>query len=149
MRPGRDRRLRAKDAESDQKGQLQLFSSERYIQCLNSLCVVCAGLLVDSDPEAAGGGQAKFTFVTGVIAREKIPAFERILWRACRGNVFLRQAAIEHPLDDPATVSHVTLHDVCDVTMSYLQGDQVYKVVFILFFQGDQLRTRVRKICEG
>ena len=30
-----------------------------------------------------------------------------------------------------------------------LQGDQVYKVVFILFFQGDQLRTRVRKICEG
>ena len=25
----------------------------------------------------------------------------------------------------------------------------VNKVVFILFFQGDQLRTRVRKICEG
>jgi V-type H+-transporting ATPase subunit a len=109
MRPGRERRLRARDTESDRRG-----------------------LLADSDPEAGGGGgQAKFTFVTGVIAREKIPAFERILWRACRGNVFLRQTAIDHPLDDPAT------------------GDQVYKVVFILFFQGDQLRTRVRKICEG
>ena len=67
---------------------------------------VCAGLLVESEPEAAGGGgQAKFTFVTGVIAREKVPAFERILWRACRGNVFLRQTDIEHPLDDPVTVS--------------------------------------------
>ena len=71
------------------------------------VCVfVCVGLLVDSEPETAGGGgQAKFTFVTGVIAREKVPAFERILWRACRGNVFLRQADIEHPLDDPVTVS--------------------------------------------
>ena len=68
------------------------------------MCLVAAGLLADSDPEA-GAAQAKFTFVTGVIAREKVPAFERILWRACRGNVFLRQADIEHPLDDPVTVS--------------------------------------------
>uniref|UniRef100_A0A8C5BUN9 V-type proton ATPase subunit a n=1 Tax=Gadus morhua TaxID=8049 RepID=A0A8C5BUN9_GADMO len=29
------------------------------------------------------------------------------------------------------------------------QGDQVYKSVFIIFFQGDQLKNRVRKICEG
>ena len=128
----------------------------------------CTGLLVESDAELGGGAQAKFTFVTGVIAREKVPAFERILWRACRGNVFLRQAAIEHPLEDPSTVC------VCLVPPSLLpwlppplyppfltilllsflpplppQGEQVFKVVFILFFQGDQLRTRVRKICEG
>lgn len=31
----------------------------------------------------------------------------------------------------------------------HLQGDQVYKSVFIIFFQGDQLKTRVKKICEG
>ena len=60
-----------------------------------------------------------------------MPTFERVLWRACRGNVFLRQAEIEEPLEDPST------------------GERVYKVVFILFFQGDQLRSRVRKICEG
>lgn len=30
-----------------------------------------------------------------------------------------------------------------------MQGDQVYKSVFIIFFQGDQLKTRVKKICEG
>jgi hypothetical protein len=27
-----------------------------------------------------------------------------MLWRACRGNVFLRQAVIETPLEDPANV---------------------------------------------
>ncbi|XP_060813598.1 V-type proton ATPase 116 kDa subunit a 1 isoform X4 [Bombus pascuorum] len=70
-------------------------------------------------------------FVAGVILRERIPAFERMLWRACRGNVFLRQAEIETPLEDPST------------------GDQVFKSVFIIFFQGDQLKTRVKKICEG
>nr|XP_041631632.1 V-type proton ATPase 116 kDa subunit a1 isoform X3 [Drosophila kikkawai] len=70
-------------------------------------------------------------FVAGVILRERLPAFERMLWRACRGNVFLRQAMIETPLEDPTN------------------GDQVHKSVFIIFFQGDQLKTRVKKICEG
>nr|CAD7454142.1 unnamed protein product [Timema tahoe] len=72
-----------------------------------------------------------FSFVAGVILRERIPPFERMLWRACRGNVFLRQAEIETPLEDPSN------------------GDQVFKSVFIIFFQGDQLKTRVKKICEG
>ncbi|CAH1967436.1 unnamed protein product [Acanthoscelides obtectus] len=79
----------------------------------------------------AGGQALKLGFVAGVILRERIPAFERMLWRACRGNVFLRQAEIETPLEDPSS------------------GDQVYKSVFIIFFQGDQLKTRVKKICEG
>uniref|UniRef100_A0A6Q2ZFF0 V-type proton ATPase subunit a n=1 Tax=Esox lucius TaxID=8010 RepID=A0A6Q2ZFF0_ESOLU len=70
-------------------------------------------------------------FVAGVISRERIPTFERMLWRVCRGNVFLRQAEIEDPLEDPTT------------------GDQVHKSVFIIFFQGDQLKNRVKKICEG
>uniref|UniRef100_A0A669AXA0 V-type proton ATPase subunit a n=1 Tax=Oreochromis niloticus TaxID=8128 RepID=A0A669AXA0_ORENI len=68
-------------------------------------------------------------FVAGVIGRERIPNFERMLWRVCRGNVFLRQADIEDPLEDPTTVIH--------------------KSVFIIFFQGDQLKNRVKKICEG
>lgn len=47
------------------------------------------------------------SFVAGVISREKLPAFERMLWRACRGNVFLRQAMIESPLEDPTNVSNL------------------------------------------
>uniref|UniRef100_A0A672Q3S6 V-type proton ATPase subunit a n=1 Tax=Sinocyclocheilus grahami TaxID=75366 RepID=A0A672Q3S6_SINGR len=44
-------------------------------------------------------------FVAGVINRERIPTFERMLWRVCRGNVFLRQTEIEDPLEDPTTVT--------------------------------------------
>ncbi|KAE8747559.1 V-ATPase V0 Subunit A Variant 2 [Frankliniella occidentalis] len=87
--------------------------------------------LISGDDTLRAQGPVQLGFVAGVILRERIPAFERMLWRACRGNVFLRQAEIETPLEDPTT------------------GDEVYKSVFIIFFQGDQLKTRVRKICEG
>lgn len=33
-----------------------------------------------------------------------------MLWRACRGNVFLRQAMIESPLEDPSNVSDIIKH---------------------------------------
>ena len=49
-------------------------------------------------------GVLMLRFVAGVILRERLPAFERMLWRACRGNVFLRQAEIDTPLEDPITV---------------------------------------------
>ncbi|GMR40010.1 hypothetical protein PMAYCL1PPCAC_10205, partial [Pristionchus mayeri] len=74
---------------------------------------------------------ANFGFVAGVIQRERIPAFERLLWRACRGNVFLRHSEIDEILNDTAT------------------GEPINKSVFIIFFQGDQLKTKVKKICEG
>ena len=45
-------------------------------------------------------------FVAGVISRERMSTFERVLWRACRGNVFLKQAEIEEKLEDPTTVRH-------------------------------------------
>ncbi|XP_077383244.1 V-type proton ATPase 116 kDa subunit a isoform X4 [Festucalex cinctus] len=84
------------------------------------------------DPnEVNRGPPLRLGFVAGVIGRERIPTFERMLWRVCRGNVFLRQADIEDPLEDP------------------ISGDQVHKSVFIIFFQGDQLKNRVKKICEG
>lgn len=31
--------------------------------------------------------------------------FERMLWRVCRGNVFVRQSEVMQPLEDPVTVS--------------------------------------------
>lgn len=40
--------------------------------------------------EGGAGGGLQLGFVAGVILRERLPAFERMLWRACRGNVFLR-----------------------------------------------------------
>lgn len=47
--------------------------------------------------------QARLGFICGVVAKSKAAAFERILFRATRGNVFLNQVAIEDPVLDPAT----------------------------------------------
>jgi len=89
--------------------------------------------LISEDGSAAPTGGLQLGFVAGVILRERLPAFERMLWRACRGNVFLRQAEIEDPLEDPQLG----------------QGEEVFKSVFVIFFQGEQLKSRVKKICEG
>lgn len=43
--------------------------------------------------------------MAGVIPREKVIGFERLLWFACRGNVFLRHEPIYQALEDPVSVS--------------------------------------------
>ncbi|XP_045028885.1 LOW QUALITY PROTEIN: V-type proton ATPase 116 kDa subunit a1-like [Daphnia magna] len=73
----------------------------------------------------------RFRFVTGVVSTEKAQGFERMLWRAGRGNIYLRISPLAEPLKDPVT------------------GNDVHKSVFIAFYQGDQLKGRVKKICEG
>ncbi|KAG8230288.1 hypothetical protein J437_LFUL010191 [Ladona fulva] len=90
-----------------------------------------ARALIAEDQAAANISRARLSFVAGVIPRERIPGFETMLWRVSRGNVFLRHAEIEEALEDPRT------------------GDEIKKNVFVVFFQGDQLKTRVKKICSG
>jgi len=87
-------------------------------------------LLGDQEQASAHLG-GRLGFVAGVINRDRIPIFERLLWRACRGNVFFKHAEIDTALYDPGT------------------GDLTHKCVFIVFFQGEQLKIRVKKICEG
>jgi V-type H+-transporting ATPase subunit a len=38
------------------------------------------------------------------MGRDKLPNFELMLWRLCRGNVFLKTAEIEEPIEDSQTV---------------------------------------------
>ncbi|XP_069189056.1 V-type proton ATPase 116 kDa subunit a 1 isoform X2 [Procambarus clarkii] len=82
-------------------------------------------------PAEEGKGPVQLGFVAGVTRRERMPMFERMLWRVCRGNVFVRQSEIHEPLEDPVT------------------GEAVHKVVFLIFFQGEQLKNKVKKICDG
>merc|ERR1719184_467807 len=45
--------------------------------------------LIQDGDQPGGASGLQLGFVAGVILRERLPAFERMLWRACRGNVFL------------------------------------------------------------
>ena len=78
-------------------------------------------------------------------------AFMRVLWRVCRGNVFVKHAQIDETLEDPVTVS--VQKQCCAWIIAprsiLCQGNPVMKSVFILFFQGEQLHARIRKLCEG
>ncbi|XP_027639887.1 V-type proton ATPase 116 kDa subunit a 4 isoform X3 [Falco peregrinus] len=88
-----------------------------------------SGLLeLRSTPAAAA---AKLGFTAGVIKRERMIPFERLLWRACRGNIYLRYTEMDTPLEDPVT------------------REEVKKNVFIIFYQGEQLKQKIRKICDG
>ncbi|XP_061395109.1 V-type proton ATPase 116 kDa subunit a1-like [Musca vetustissima] len=81
------------------------------------------------DHHAQGGGH--LGFVAGVVSRDREFAFERMLWRVARGNVYVKRSQLEESLKDPKT------------------GSVMYKTVFVVFFQGEQLRSRVKKICTG
>uniref|UniRef100_A0A336M7G7 V-type proton ATPase subunit a n=2 Tax=Culicoides sonorensis TaxID=179676 RepID=A0A336M7G7_CULSO len=85
----------------------------------------------NTEQEGAQQIRGRLGFVAGVIQRERVPGFERMLWRISRGNVFLRQAELDEPLEDPQT------------------GNELYKTVFVAFFQGEQLKSRIKKVCSG
>lgn len=52
--------------------------------------------------------QVKLGFLTGLVPRDKAMAFERIIFRATRGNVFLKQAVLEDPVIDPVSGEKVS-----------------------------------------
>ncbi|TFK02831.1 V-type proton ATPase 116 kDa subunit a isoform 4 [Platysternon megacephalum] len=88
-----------------------------------------SGLLeLRSTPAAVA---AKLGFTAGVIKRERMVPFERLLWRACRGNIYLRYTEMDTALEDPIT------------------KEQMKKNVFIIFYQGEQLNQKIKKICDG
>ena len=53
--------------------------------------------------------QVKLGFLTGLVPKAKSMAFERILFRATRGNVLLRLSFVEQPVVDPASGEKVNI----------------------------------------
>ncbi|XP_011172894.1 V-type proton ATPase 116 kDa subunit a1 isoform X2 [Solenopsis invicta] len=92
---------------------------------------ITKALINEEAPNPVVTTPGRLEFVGGVINRERVPAFERMLWRISRGNVFLRQTELEKPLEDPST------------------GNKIYKTAFVAFFQGEQLKSRIKKVCTG
>jgi V-type H+-transporting ATPase subunit a len=98
-----------------------------------------APLLRDVEGHGQNGdatGDRSFTamnigFVAGVIPRERMAAFERILWRTLRGNLYMNQSEIEEKIIDPET------------------NEGTSKNVFVIFAHGKEIIAKIRKISES
>lgn len=73
---------------------------------------------------------AKLGFISGLIQRVKVEAFERMLWRVCKGYTILSYAEVDESLVDLET------------------GEINKNVVFLISFWGDQIGQKVQKICD-
>uniref|UniRef100_A0A8C5F6S1 V-type proton ATPase subunit a n=1 Tax=Gadus morhua TaxID=8049 RepID=A0A8C5F6S1_GADMO len=90
---------------------------------------------LETDPAGTGctGMQrlgAKLGFVSGLIHRGKVEAFERMLWRVCKGYTILSYTEVDESLADLDT------------------GEINKSVVFLISFWGDQIGQKVQKICD-
>ncbi|XP_056149128.1 T cell immune regulator 1, ATPase H+ transporting V0 subunit a3b [Lampris incognitus] len=70
------------------------------------------------------------SFVAGVVHPWKVPSFERLLWRACRGYIIVDFREMEGRLEHPDT------------------GEMVQWTVFLISYWGDQIGQKVKKICD-
>ncbi|KAI5793190.1 V-type ATPase, V0 complex, 116kDa subunit family [Geopyxis carbonaria] len=93
---------------------------------------------IEQSHQGNGGMQGEMSFqtmnigfVAGVINRDRIGTFERILWRTLRGNLYMNQSEIDEPIQDPAT------------------GENVDKNVFVIFAHGKEILSKIRKISES
>uniref|UniRef100_H3B8J9 V-type proton ATPase subunit a n=1 Tax=Latimeria chalumnae TaxID=7897 RepID=H3B8J9_LATCH len=83
-------------------------------------------------PAAIAAG--KLGFIVGVISRERLPSFERLLWRACRGNIYVRHSEMETMLKDPVTViSMLCFIAFADQRHLFDFARAHYKMIYILF----------------
>uniref|UniRef100_A0A8C3KIJ4 V-type proton ATPase subunit a n=1 Tax=Calidris pygmaea TaxID=425635 RepID=A0A8C3KIJ4_9CHAR len=70
------------------------------------------------------------SFVAGVIHPWRVSAFERLLWRACRGYLVASFVEMPEPMEDPAT------------------GETITWVIFLISYWGEQIGQKIRKISD-
>ncbi|KPJ06379.1 V-type proton ATPase 116 kDa subunit a isoform 1 [Papilio machaon] len=82
-----------------------------------------------------GGGETatagRLVVLSGVVHRNRSYPFQMMLWRVSRGNIYYRQASEDAILLDPST------------------GKDIRKVAFLAICQGEQLSSRMEKVCAG
>ncbi|NXL51122.1 VPP3 ATPase, partial [Podilymbus podiceps] len=72
----------------------------------------------------------KINFVAGVVHPWRVSAFERLLWRACRGYLVASFVEMPEPMEDPAT------------------GETITWVIFLISYWGEQIGQKIRKISD-
>jgi len=73
----------------------------------------------------------RFSSITGVVSTEEKSRFERMIFRATRGNCYVRFAPIKQPITDPES------------------GQLLEKSVFIIFYKSESIEIKLKKICDA
>eukprot|EP00980_Cylindrotheca_fusiformis_P012579 scaffold3084_cov144-Cylindrotheca_fusiformis.AAC.27 len=89
------------------------------------------GLLDGGGMESRPDLDMRFSSITGVVASEEKTRFERMIFRATRGNCYVRFAPIKQPITDPES------------------GVMVDKSVFIIFYKSESIEAKLKKICDA
>ncbi|CAJ1979366.1 unnamed protein product [Sphenostylis stenocarpa] len=87
--------------------------------------------LFEQEMTPAASNQSGLRFISGIICKSKVLRFERMLFRATRGNMLFNQAPADEQIVDP------------------ISNEMVEKTVFVVFFSGEQARTKILKICDA
>ncbi|XP_009617904.1 V-type proton ATPase subunit a1-like [Nicotiana tomentosiformis] len=87
--------------------------------------------LLEQEMQPELSNQSGVRFISGIICKSKVLQFERMLFRATRGNMLFHQAVADEEILDPTS------------------NEMVEKIVFVVFFSGEQARTKILKICEA
>ncbi len=90
-----------------------------------------ANLLEGDNGAARTELDMRFSSITGVVATEEKSRFERMIFRATRGNCYIRFAPIKEPITDPES------------------GALVEKSVFIIFYKSESIEIKLKKICDA
>ncbi|KHG14971.1 vatM [Gossypium arboreum] len=97
-----------------------IYSNDDYVETASLL-----------EQETRPADQSGLRFISGIICKSKALRFERMLFRATRGNMLFNQAPAGEEIMDP------------------LSAEMVEKTVFVVHFSGEQARTKILKICEA
>jgi len=87
--------------------------------------------LIEEEVGTARDMDMRFSSITGVVSVEEKVRFERMIFRATRGNCYVRFAPIQQPITDPRT------------------GELVEKSVFIVFYKSLSIEAKLKKICDA
>jgi len=145
-------------------------------------------ILQEMRPQSSNSSGLRF--ISGIICKSKVLRFERMLFRATRGNMLFNLAPADEQIMDPVSADMVFfllitsknidnwdlffLFSIFNLHLSfwaimfpvglyshwcilYLHNDsdpsdflfQIEKTVFVVFFSGEQARTKILKICEA
>ncbi|EXC33238.1 V-type proton ATPase 116 kDa subunit a isoform 1 [Morus notabilis] len=99
-----------------------IYSNDNYIETAS---------LLEQEMRPGRSDQSSLRFISGIICKSKVLRFERMLFRATRGNMLFNQAPADEQIMDP------------------LSTEMVEKMAFVVFFSGEQARTKILKICEA